>query len=420
MSGYGFTVGSSGYDDEDRLVNWERDDTNLDQSWGLSLVGDWSSITENLSTQSRTHGAAHELLTAASQSITHHIKGNMTSIPAVLRSGSNPLALSWDFDNRLTGADVDNDSVDDVTYGYDALGRRVKRDDGTNVTIFVQNGQQTFLDYAPGTAATSPTYCYIYASYVDEPIMRIGHTGGGEHYYHRNQQYSIVAITNGSGSIKERYAYTAYGELSIFDGGGTARSSSNYDIRHTYTGREWDEVAEIYHYRARVYDPLSGRFLGRDPIGYWDEFSLYASYVGLASTDPSGLKTDDDLTCPVDPKCGCPGKLNVDEYDLDTWDSTVEGPDAIVGVHFNLEFHPKDKKSCACDKIAFVQMVDVQPGPWRSRSHPPGVDRPFIEARKGVRSRIVRIGNLTTYCPLPRPRSTAPPLTQEAMTMAGG
>ena len=40
LSGYGFAVGSSGYDDEDRLVNWERSDSSLDQSWNLSLVGD--------------------------------------------------------------------------------------------------------------------------------------------------------------------------------------------------------------------------------------------------------------------------------------------------------------------------------------------------------------------------------------------
>ena len=179
MSGYGFDVGTSGYDDEDRLVNWERDDTNLDQSWDLSLVGDWDSITENTSTQYRTHGAAHEILTAASQSITHDVKGNMTSIPAVLRPGSDPLALSWDFDNRLTGADVDNDSTDDVTYEYDALGRRVQRDDGTTATVFVQNGQQTFADYTSGTAATSPTYNYVYASYIDEPVYREG-TGGDE------------------------------------------------------------------------------------------------------------------------------------------------------------------------------------------------------------------------------------------------
>jgi len=44
MSGYGFCVGTSGFDDEDRLVDWQRTDTNLDQN--------------------RTHGPTHERLTA--------------------------------------------------------------------------------------------------------------------------------------------------------------------------------------------------------------------------------------------------------------------------------------------------------------------------------------------------------------------
>ncbi len=172
MSGYGFNVGSSGYDDEDRLVNWDRDDYALSQSWNLTAVGDWNSFTENSSTQSRTHSLAHELATVASQAVQHDAKGNMTLIPAVLRPGSDPLTMTWDFDNRLSAADVDNDSVNDVTYQFDALGRRVRRDDGTDDTVFVQSGQQTIADYPSGTAATSPTYTYVYASYIDEPVLQ--------------------------------------------------------------------------------------------------------------------------------------------------------------------------------------------------------------------------------------------------------
>ncbi|WP_197455952.1 RHS repeat protein [Stieleria neptunia] len=291
MSGYGFDVGISGYDDEDRLVNWERDDTNLDQSWNLSLVGDWDAFTENSSTQTRVHGDAHEIISAASQSVTHDAKGNMTVIPAVLRPGSDPLTLTWDFDNRLVSADVDNDSTDDVFYEWDALGRRVARDDGTTVSIYVQNGQQTVADYTSGTAATNPTYNYVYASYIDEPVVRDG--TGGLRYYHRTQQYSITALTDSSGTIKERYAYDAYGNLSIFDGSGAARTSTAEGNRYTYTGREWDKELGLFHYRARMYDAISGRFLSRDPIGYSDSASLY-EYVGsriLNAVDPAGLQT---------------------------------------------------------------------------------------------------------------------------------
>jgi hypothetical protein len=176
MSGYGFNVGGSGYDEEDRLVNWQRSDNNLNQAWNLSLVGDWNSITENSQTQSRTHGPTHELLSVAGQAVQHDVKGNMTLIPANLRpttSGTpQPLSLTWDFDNRLVSADTNNDSTADVFYKWDALGRRVYRDDGTTATVYVQSDQQTIADYTAGTAATSPTYTYVYASYIDEPVMR--------------------------------------------------------------------------------------------------------------------------------------------------------------------------------------------------------------------------------------------------------
>ncbi|MDV6034701.1 MAG: RHS repeat-associated core domain-containing protein [Phycisphaera sp. RhM] len=109
--------------------------------------------------------------------------------------------------------------------------------------------------------------------------------------YLRTNQYSITALTDSSGTIKERYAYDAYGGLSVFDGGGVARTSTAEGNRYTYTGREWDKVLSLFHYRARMYDPSSGRFLGRDPIGFegseWDLYQ-YADGSPRSVVDPSG------------------------------------------------------------------------------------------------------------------------------------
>ena len=295
MSPYSFTQAGTTYDAEDRLTGFARAATSgtpqLSQSWNLSAVGDWNSVTTNGTAQSRTHGPTHELVTAGGQSVTHDTKGNMLLIPASVRANSSPLVLTWDFDNRMVSADVGADSVIDVTHQYDALGRRVARTASGSTTVFVQVDQQTICDYASGAAPASSTFRYLYGSYIDEPIVRVTTSNSETTWYHRNQQYSIVACTDSSGAATERYAYTAYGLPTITDGSGTVRTSSAIGNRYTYTGREWDGALGLYHYRARMYEATVGRFCSRDPIGY--EGSLlniyeYTSENPLCRLDPTG------------------------------------------------------------------------------------------------------------------------------------
>jgi len=290
MSGYGFTAS---YDAEDRVTGWNRTDSVLDQAWLLSPVGDWNVFSENNVNHTRTHGPTHELLTVGTQPVTHDAEGHQVSIPAILNSQSptanrHPLALAWDFDNRLASGDTN----DDVFYRFDALGRRVSRDDGTNATVYVQNGQQTLADYASSAASSSPSYTYVWGEYIDELLTRTDASGDGL-YYDRGQQYSVIAMTNGGGTIAERYAYSAYGTPTITDASGTARTTSAENNRYAYTGREFDEALGLYHYRARMYDSAAGRFCSRDPIGYEDGVNLYRIYISLQYVDASGMK----ITC---------------------------------------------------------------------------------------------------------------------------
>jgi len=297
MANYGFSIPTGGYDAEDRLVENERT-SGLDQSWSLSLVGNWSSVTTNSTTQTRTHAAAHRMSGMAksghsSSTVEHDVKGNVTLIEPHYGMKSNDLELFWDFDNRMSSADTDNDGFKDISHRYDALGRRVYHldHDLNKTTIFVQFGQQTICDYVGGASPASSTYRYLYASYIDEPVMRWETAEDEAVYCHRNQQYSIIALTDDAGAIVERYSYTAYGEPAFFTGAGTLLSETVVGNRFTYTGSEYDSVTRLYHYRARMYDLQLGRFLGRDPIGYHDGGNLYASYLRLSKVDPSGNET---------------------------------------------------------------------------------------------------------------------------------
>lgn len=102
-------------------------------------------------------------------------------------------------------------------------------------------------------------------------------------------------MTDESGNVTERYAYDAYGVPTVFDGAGNELpGGSAENNRFMYTGREWDEDLSLYYYRARMYDPYSGRFCSRDPIGYeGSPWNLYEYVFGspVKWVDPSGLRT---------------------------------------------------------------------------------------------------------------------------------
>ena len=353
MSGYGFTVPNSGFDSEDRLVESNRSDGNLDQVWALSDVGDWDSITTEGSIQSRTHGPSHELLTAGGAAASHDVKGNVTLIPASLRSNASALGLVWDMDNRLSTADIGDDGSVDATYKFDALGRRVFQGHGTSSTVYVPSGQQTIADYVSGTTASTPSYNYVYGSYVDEPVYRDDVGGSDDVYFHRNQQYSVVALTNAGGATVERYAYSAYGVLTIADSAGIPRVDSAHNNRYTYTGREWDKIVGLYHFRAREYDASLGRFCSRDSKGFPDGWNQYQLYIGLQLLDPSGL-----ATCPSGGETN--GKLKNPCPHLEKIDPAVIPTVELCKVMFEIAKTPiKADKACDyCKKLPKV-------GPFR-------------------------------------------------------
>jgi RHS repeat-associated protein len=288
MSAHSWSTGASGYDAEDRLTNFDKNTYNaFDQFWTLTDVGDWSSNTFGGTAQVRTHSDAHEIATVASGTLTHDAKGNLT-----LDEASQ--AYTWDQDNHLAAADTDNDSTDDVDYEYDALGRRVKKTTSSLTTIYIsctkqvqgRDRGQVLAEYEDGGSGYSLVRKFIYGSYIDEPLAMIDvDTSETLYYYHRNNNFNVVAITDSSGNVVERYTYTAYGQPLILTGAGTdstwgtgddvTASYSSIDNPYTFTGRRLDEETGLMYYYARYYSTPLGRFISRDPLEYVDGMSVY-------------------------------------------------------------------------------------------------------------------------------------------------
>ncbi|MGB2985751.1 MAG: RHS repeat-associated core domain-containing protein, partial [Phycisphaerae bacterium] len=113
-------------------------------------------------------------------------------------------------------------------------------------------------------------------------------TGGANtSYYHGNQIGTTRLMTDSSGAGILPATYTAFGER-------VSGAMSGPGDRYGYAGRWGYQTHQEFpylHVGARYYDPATGRFLQRDPIGINGGLNvyLYADASPLIFVDPHGL-----------------------------------------------------------------------------------------------------------------------------------
>lgn len=157
-----------------------------------------------------------------------------------------------------------------VTYGYDALGRRIFRDvDGTR-TFFIHDFTDVVLEIDESGAAEA---FYLHEPAMDRPIAM----------YRDNEVYAC--IQDGMGSIRGLVRlsdrslvwtreYGAFG--TIVDQTGTL------PFRYGFHAREHDPLTGLIHFRAREFDPAIGRFISTDP----EKFTSFAGTYTFPGNDP--------------------------------------------------------------------------------------------------------------------------------------
>jgi RHS repeat-associated protein len=319
------------------------------QSWSPDAVGNFSSVTTNGTTQTRSANAQNEITSISSATTpTYDSNGNMTGD----ETGRQLIYDAW---NRLVkvknsgGATIWQSS-------YDALDRRVQQTESSTTTDFYFSDAGQVLEERVGSNVMAQ---YVWSAvYVDAMILRDRSTNGGASLNERlwvqqDADFNVTALVNTSGSVTERSVEDPYGSSSVYDSSWNARSGSSFGWLHYFQDKRIDTIIGSIDFGERFYSPTLMRFVQNDPIGFAGGDQNLSRTEGdnpVVGLDPSGLETPSASGITSDgkptwfdyPILMVGGLFGYNEHDLgynvpDPWATRIEvgSGSAIVSVRNN-------------------------------------------------------------------------------------
>lgn len=240
----------------------------------------------------RTYGKGSRLLASREWKYDYDVEGNL------VRKTHRQKGLTWQYRWYANGmlASVLRPNRDEVSFKYDALGRRIEKTFAGRSTRWLWDGnvplhewqesveQPAFTvdelgDLIPHQPEGVTTWVFEENSFVPMAKLILG------------KRYSI--ITDYLGTPVEMYDETGqktwsceldiYGKVRKLEGNRT-------DCPFRYQGQYEDEETGLYYNRFRYYSCTSGGYISQDPLRYVMDFNMFAYVKNPHSyVDPFGL-----------------------------------------------------------------------------------------------------------------------------------
>jgi len=263
--------------------------------------------------QSRSNNKDNQLtqIDGSSSLLSYDRAGNATkTAPGTNGDWSKIYQPVWDAWNRLVEVKDENGTTVQKN-AYDGLSRRITKEAGGTVTHTYWSARWKPLEERIGSATTAAR-SYLWGErpgHRDELVLRDRDTNGDgsldERLYATMDYFNGTAALNTSGTVLERYAYSAFGVRRIMAADFSPRSTSLYAWDFGFQGQFRDNETGWSNYGYRFYVPVLGRWINRDPIGERGGMNLYtfasnqsvnfADHLGLIRENCSCKATDGEI-----------------------------------------------------------------------------------------------------------------------------
>jgi RHS repeat-associated protein len=297
------------------------------EDFDFDPLGNWEAYTLRANgtvqadqSHTRGHNQANQItaINGAAARVAHDFAGNMTkSAPDKTGDWSKGYTLKWDAwsrgdwresrptapqrspkggraerrrsrqHSRLVEVRNQHDSALVAVYQYDGIFRRTISTTGGTARHFFYDHAWRILEERPGNASGAPDRLYTWglrhrtdmvcrdARPVTPPAGSSSSSDSGtgsasvRHYVSYDWISPIAIIDASTGTVQERYSYSAFGQRRIMDAAFATRTESAHAWNFSFHGQFEDPETGWMNYGFRSLDVRMGRWLRRDPI--WEQ-----------------------------------------------------------------------------------------------------------------------------------------------------